>query len=526
MRLARDLDHPARRQEAAVRRLVDAGAAVHYRHEFDAAGNRIPNPTLPGPKWLRSIFGNHAFWTVYSVDVGSSVTLRDVDLQPLVALGDLEVLRLGSKTTDSGLASVAGLSKLTSLQIESLYVTNRGLEYFANLKNLELLDLQYANVDDDGLKVLVALEHLKYINLLRTMVTNDGIAWLQRQLPHAHIDARCPSQDQEKEIARQLWKLGARLDPDDDGWITGVELFGPDATDKSIELVDKLSHLGGVRLRNTQVSQATINRLREHHPNIVVDPKYPDSAQDDPEAVAAIQSLTARLSFNREGFVQLAEIIGDHLTDDGLHALEKLSRLTQLQIDAAAINDADFKHLATFSTLKNLGIYNYRGTDAGLRDLVRLTGLQALTLQGGGVTDASLAIVAELTQLRSLTLIDSQVEGPGLQKLNGLASLSRLSLSGWRSAIRDDGLRYLSQLRALRTLNLYSAPITDQGLVNMGTLQSLEQLFLMNTHVTDAGLSQLKQLPKLKRLELQNTGVTKEGVEQFLKAVPQCKVQY
>jgi hypothetical protein len=51
----------ARRQEEAVRRLIGAGATVRYRHEFDAAGNPIPNPTLPGLQWLRNAFGKHAF---------------------------------------------------------------------------------------------------------------------------------------------------------------------------------------------------------------------------------------------------------------------------------------------------------------------------------------------------------------------------------------------------------------------------------------------------------------------------------
>jgi Leucine-rich repeat (LRR) protein len=514
----------ARRQEEAVRRLIDAGATVRYRHEFDAAGNPIPTPVVPGPQWMRKIFGNHAFWRVYSVAPGSAIGLRDEDLQPLAQLSTIEQLRLGDKTIDEGLSNVAELSNLKSLQIDSSHVTDRGLKQLGNLKNLESLSLQYAQVDDEGLRQLAPLAHLNFISLRHTMVTGDGVAWLKQQLPKAYIDAACPSRDEEKQIASKLFKLGARLDAGTDGWISGVELIGHEITDEAIDLADSLQHLGGVRIRNARISPAAIIRLREHHPNIVIDPKFPAKVMDDVDAISAIQQLDSRISFDGNGYVQRVDIDGQQLGENDLAPLEKLSHLKQLFIYSAAVDDTGLQYVAHLSNLTILIIGSYHGTDAGLEHLAGLANLQTLTLQGGAITDLSLTQLAKLKSLKNLVLVDSQVEGPGLSRLNRLAALAGLSLTGRKSAIRDDGLQYLSDLPALKRLNLYSAPISDGGLVHLETLTSLELLSLMNTAVTDAGLERLRKLTNLKTLNLQNTEVTKEGVEQFLKHVPECKV--
>jgi Leucine-rich repeat (LRR) protein len=514
----------ARRQEAAVRRLIDAGATVRYRHEFDAAGNPIPNPTLPSPQWLRNIFGNHAFWQVYSVAPGSATGLRDADLQPLTELGTIEQLRLGEKTTDAGLEYLAGLSHLKSLQIDSLHVSDRGLKHLGNLENLESLSLQYAQVDDDGLRQLAPLVHLNFIGLRHTMITGEGVAWLKQRLPKAYIDAACPSHDEEKEIARQLFKLGARLDADADGWISGVEFFGREITDEAIDLADGLQHLGGVRIRNTRISTAAINRLREHHPKIVIDPKYPATVMDDADAIAAIQQLDSRIGFDGNGYVQRVDIDGQELGENNLAPLEKLRDLKQLFIYSAAVDDSGLQYVAHLSNLTILIIGNYHGTDAGLEHLAGLANLQTLTLQGGAITDLSLAQLAKLKNLKNLVLVDSQVEGPGLSRLNRLAALAGLSLTGRNSAIRDDGLQCLSDLPALKRLNLQSTSITDSGLKYLEKFTSLEQLGLGHTKVTDAGLVRLWNLKSLKSLNVQNTEVTKEGVERLLKHMPECKV--
>jgi hypothetical protein len=148
----------ARKQAEVVRKLEAAGCQIVYRHEVDAVGKRIPNVPPPGPKWLRNIFGDHAFLRPYRV---YAPELREVDLSLIDQLTSLEELQLECPLTDAGLAELVDLTNLKSLEIRSWQITDIGMSSLGRLRQLEQVKLQGCRVTDVGLKPLAELTHLK-----------------------------------------------------------------------------------------------------------------------------------------------------------------------------------------------------------------------------------------------------------------------------------------------------------------------------------------------------------------------------
>jgi hypothetical protein len=68
--------------------------------------------------------------------------------------------------------------------------------------------------------------------------------------------------------------------------------------------------------------------------------------------------------------------------------------------------------------------------------------------------------------------------------------------------LQDKDLAVLTDLPAIRTLNLYDTPTSDQGLAHLKSLREIRVLDIRNTAVTDEGLKRLKGLAALRVLHL------------------------
>jgi len=82
------------------------------------------------------------------------------------------------KVTDETLKTLAGLTKVTSLNLRGTDVTSAGLAQLKSLKGLTHLHLEKTKVDDAGLKHLKELPNLVYLNLYGTGITNAGLPQL------------------------------------------------------------------------------------------------------------------------------------------------------------------------------------------------------------------------------------------------------------------------------------------------------------------------------------------------------------
>jgi hypothetical protein len=93
-----------------------------------------------------------------------------------------------SKVSDGGLASLSGLSKLTTLHLEKTGVSDAGLAHLKGLQNLEYINLYGTQVTDAGLKNLEGLKNLKKVYLWQSKATDAGAEALRKAVPGIYVN--------------------------------------------------------------------------------------------------------------------------------------------------------------------------------------------------------------------------------------------------------------------------------------------------------------------------------------------------
>ena len=104
--------------------------------------------------------------------------INDRTFRELRAFANLESLYvLDTKVTDAGMASLKGMSHLTSLCFSySEGISDAGLPNLKGLANLRVLSLNGTNITSKGLANLKGLRRLQMLSLDSTQVTDDGLA--------------------------------------------------------------------------------------------------------------------------------------------------------------------------------------------------------------------------------------------------------------------------------------------------------------------------------------------------------------
>jgi hypothetical protein len=176
------LGRSARLQKSAVAEIERRGGHVTYAHQIDSNGIGVPAASIPGPAWLRAIFGDHYFLRIAKISFEKAT---DDDLAALqdLPLGSVEhLLLVDSPMTDKGLKNISaatfpnlrrlrldftkisddGLSRLTLPKLENLYlsntsVSNQGIQHLSQLKALNFLDVTETKVDAIGIQELLKL---------------------------------------------------------------------------------------------------------------------------------------------------------------------------------------------------------------------------------------------------------------------------------------------------------------------------------------------------------------------------------
>jgi hypothetical protein len=81
----------------------------------------------------------------------------------------------GRDLTDDGLADVAVLKNVISLNLRDTQITSAGLVHLKGLTKLRRLHLERTKVGDEGIANLVNLPDLEYLNLYATMITDKSL---------------------------------------------------------------------------------------------------------------------------------------------------------------------------------------------------------------------------------------------------------------------------------------------------------------------------------------------------------------
>jgi uncharacterized protein YcbK (DUF882 family) len=119
--------------------------------------------------------------------------------------------------------------------------------------------------------------------------------------------------------------------------------------------------------------------------------------------------------------------------------------------------------------------------------------------------------ISDLAAVKELNLFFSDVVDADLVALDKLTTLQLINLGG--TQITDAGLMRLEKLTALQSLFLNDTVITDAGLKTLEKLIALQDLDMRRTQITDVGLMRLEKLTALQTLYVSRTKITDAGLK-------------
>lgn len=237
------------------------------------------------------------------------------------------------------------------------------------------------------------------------------------------------------------------------------------------------------------------------------------------------------------------------ITGSGFKQLSGLTNITDLLLINTNVNNAGLKQIGRHTNLSNLNLSNTKVTDEGLKHLSRLSNLNVLNLSGTKISDAGLKHLSHLTSLTVLDLSDTKITGSGLKHLSKLSIIpepgpikkQEVGKFGGGGFFSNKGVADFEKLKNLieaetsglwksdtwewdgLNLDLSESQINDDGLKHVSQLLNLRSLNLKKTQVSDAGLHHLSHLKNLRFIDLDGSKVTSAGIKQLQKALPDCK---
>lgn len=118
-----------------------------------------------------------------------AATITEADMEIIGGLTRLESLHLGGlRVTNSGLAHLRRMANLRELDLSKTQVSGSALAVVGAMKGLTHLKLwKAANVDDAAIPHLSALGKLALLDIAETAITQTGVEALRKALPNCRI---------------------------------------------------------------------------------------------------------------------------------------------------------------------------------------------------------------------------------------------------------------------------------------------------------------------------------------------------
>ncbi|MCA9101982.1 MAG: hypothetical protein KDA63_12555 [Planctomycetales bacterium] len=303
----------------AIAALEPMGVSVRYSVRREGDWFRTDEGWLL-PSWLIDVLGEDFFADPFAISLSQS----QIDNQVLAATdlaGYPYVAVCLCNLDDDGMAALAGLVDLESLQINGTRISDAGLAHLSGCVNLTFLDLSNDNVSDTGLEHLAGLAKLQRLDLEGTRVTGVGLQHLRGSgLTMLNLSAAPVTTAGLAEIGRLPALVSLRLDS------TGI-------TDADLAQLDRLTNLQYLRLINTNVGDAGLAHLED------------------------LRNLEA------------LDLGGTLVTADGLAHLAGMNQLSSLDLERCRISDAGLTHLEHVASLRQLNLEGTNVTAAGVARL-------------------------------------------------------------------------------------------------------------------------------------------------------------
>lgn len=215
------------------------------------------------------------------------------------------------------------------------------------------------------------------------------------------------------------------------------------------------------------------------------------------------------------------------ITDDDLKLLgENCPNIETLAFSASNdFTDAGYAELAKFPKLKSLAVKRF--CDIGKKGenaIANASQLEELSITGidAGLTDRTLDQIVDNNpgRIKKFHLFGSNdVSAESLyDALPKFSNLEDLHIKFIQQSVNDDLLIALKSNKQLKNLSLDSlwSRISNVGLQSLTTCSNLENIQLSgNKQIDDEGLKILSSLKNLKTLNLTRTSITKAGILEF-----------
>ena len=524
----------------AILRSNPGRAAVYYSYQFDGAGNLVEGAAPSWPEWLRNLLGKDFFFDVVAVEhidengaeylallpglrkltidsllPGQSIeflqrlpVLHDLEVQGwwdndfaraadvLASMSSLRVLRVDGEVTDKGLNDIARLTQLESVRICCAPVTDAGLAALGALNHLKTLEVSYAGVNGAG-----GLENPGGI-------TGSGLSALaslsnleELRLHHTRLTGTKLGSLHALRKLRVLDLRANQITPEEIGVIDGM----PPLSELDLSENRELGDVGVLLLVKGQWQLRT---LHLHRVGLT------DAGLSEIGRLTSLQTL---------------DVGGNRLTEVGVRHLGPLVNLTDLDLSAEDVQQAEFDFLACQRGRANKPLpedvrRRARIGDPAIETLRSLSRLRILDLSGSHMSDRAVGSLAELKELERLSLhANCFLSDEGVKSLSALTNLASLDVGFTYTT--DDGLRALQRLPHLSALSLNATPITNASLAILGGYPALRDLQIQATSVNDGGVSTLQNFSLLAQLDIDHTAVTERGLAMLRKSLSGCTVK-
>lgn len=171
--------------------------------------------------------------------------------------------------------------------------------------------------------------------------------------------------------------------------------------------------------------------------------------------------------------------------------LAKLPKLRHLELYSFILSDRRFSEIGKLPNLEYLGLPQL-SKDENLKHLAGLTKLKYINASGTrNIKGSGLKYLSKLPNLRTLDMRCNKLDREAFMLLKSFKSLETLLLSA--SSVTDEDLEFISSMENLKYITLHYTDITDGGLKYLSQLKALRYVSLHNTKTTKAGHTLLKQ---------------------------------
>ena len=420
--------------------------------------------------------------------VGRMKSLEDLTVQSKAVtsdgLGKLSPLNLKRlslhdiKISDECLPAIAQFKSLEFLSLRN-YSSNKdnvgdaGIAHLADLTGLETLDLAGTKITDVGMQSLAGLVKLKSLTLSGTGITNEGLKHLAGMpaLTTLHIDTPGVTDDGLVHIAhlKQLEEFK-------------LSIISSDAALERIGKLTALRHLESYVQSASEIGWACIANLNSLETLRIHGSGVDDTAMSHIGHLAALKSLSVQNS---------------RVTDEGLTQITNLPNLETLSLYSSSFTADGLRSLAKLKRLKwlSLGGITDMGT-AGLDSLALSPSIEIMNLSNGfrlaTITEDQVGRLSALPKLRFLQLSSIEVTDHGAKLLSKFPALAELSMDGSHARLTDEGLHHLAQLTRLTNLST-GGSFTKHGLDDLTHAQSLDHVILYTNDLPPAAVEEFRK---------------------------------